>query len=285
MEAAEIPWAEIDRLVLVDTRQKGRLRHCPLLEREGLEIEIWDHHPDSGMTSSRPKTVVASVGASTSLLCAELEKRGIVLTGEEATLSWAWHLCGCGKLFHLFIHHPGRFSGRGLASWARAWTSTEINEMASHQLTGMHIQALNSLMGIGPDATSSTMYPLFWPKPAWTIILVILPILPTSSCVKWKNLPSFFTIGRMGDRIQVVARSRNDAVNVGDVCAKLLAAAVTVTLPRPPVVRGKMITEVRDIIVNSSEQQGQPAKTAREYVSAPAIGVGIGKRQSARLMS
>lgn len=49
MEAAEIPWAEIDRLVLVDTRQKGRLRHiAPLLEREGLEIEIWDHHPDSG---------------------------------------------------------------------------------------------------------------------------------------------------------------------------------------------------------------------------------------------
>ena len=47
-------------------------------------------------------------------------------------------------------------------------------------------------------------------------------------------------------------------------------------------VRGKMITEVRDIIVNSAEQQGQPAKTAREYMSAPAIGAGIGKRQSAR---
>ncbi|MBD5608206.1 MAG: polya polymerase, partial [Desulfovibrio sp.] len=39
-------WKAYDKLVIVDTRQRGRLKHIyPLLERKGVEIEIWDHHP------------------------------------------------------------------------------------------------------------------------------------------------------------------------------------------------------------------------------------------------
>ena len=56
MEAAEIPWAEIDRLVLVDTRQKGRLRHCPPARTRGAwRLKSGIIIPIPGMTSSRPK--------------------------------------------------------------------------------------------------------------------------------------------------------------------------------------------------------------------------------------
>ena len=47
-EAADLRWEDFDRLVLVDTRQRSRVGHvAPLLERPGIRIEAWDHHPDS----------------------------------------------------------------------------------------------------------------------------------------------------------------------------------------------------------------------------------------------
>lgn len=268
MEAAEIPWAEIDRLVLVDTRQKGRLRHiAPLLEREGLEIEIWDHHPDSGDDVQSPKTVVASVGASTSLLCAELEKRGIVLTGEEATFLGLGIYADTGS----FTYSSTTRDDFLAAAWllGQGMDVNEINEMASHQLTGMHIQALNSLMESARTYVINDV-PVVLAETSLDNYLGDFAYL-AHQLMEMEKFTVLFTIGRMGDRIQVVARSRNDAVNVGDVCAKLGGGGHSYAASAS--VRGKMITEVRDIIVNSLEQQGQPVKTAREYMSAPAIGV------------
>ncbi|MDE8731463.1 DHHA1 domain-containing protein, partial [Desulfovibrio desulfuricans] len=39
--------------------------------------------------------------------------------------------------------------------------------------------------------------------------------------MEMEKFPVLFAIGLMDDRIQVVARSRNEAINVGDICAAL----------------------------------------------------------------
>ena len=47
-DSADIPWDEITHLVLVDTRQRERVRHVSsLLDKEGVSVEVWDHHPAS----------------------------------------------------------------------------------------------------------------------------------------------------------------------------------------------------------------------------------------------
>lgn len=48
VSAENLDWTAFDRLVLVDTRQRGRVRHAaPLLDRPGIRVEVWDHHPDA----------------------------------------------------------------------------------------------------------------------------------------------------------------------------------------------------------------------------------------------
>ena len=62
-EAADLRWEDFDRLVLVDTRQRSRVGHvAPLLERPGIRIEAWDHHPDSPDDIAADAVHLAQVG-------------------------------------------------------------------------------------------------------------------------------------------------------------------------------------------------------------------------------
>ena len=86
-EAADLRWEDFDRLVLVDTRQRSRVGHvAPLLERPGIRIEAWDHHPDSPDDIAADAVHLAQVGAVTSLLVQNLETQNVRLGSDEATL-------------------------------------------------------------------------------------------------------------------------------------------------------------------------------------------------------
>ena len=80
-----------------------------------------------------------------------------------------------------------------------------------------------------------------------------------------------FAIGLMGDRIQVVARSRSDAVNVGEICKELGGGGHVYAASAS--VRSKMITEVRETILRRLYDQANPEKNAGEYMSSPAVGI------------
>ena len=87
MEPAAIPWETIGRLVVVDTRQRGRVPHVArLLDRPEVAVELWDHHPDSPDDITTPNSHWARVGAVTSLIVNELAARGAALPAEDATL-------------------------------------------------------------------------------------------------------------------------------------------------------------------------------------------------------
>ena len=144
-ETADIPWDEITHLVLVDTRQRERVRHVSaLLDREGVSVEVWDHHPASSEDVPARTSHVETVGSVTALLVRELRQRGAVLEAADATL------LGLG-----IYGDTGSFtysSTTPLDFESSAWLLTQgmdvnaINEMAAHELTSLHVRALNSLL-------------------------------------------------------------------------------------------------------------------------------------------
>lgn len=77
----------VDKVILVDTRTTGRLgKLAEFLDRPGVEIHIYDHHP-RGEDDVRGKVeVVEMVGAATTLLVEKIRERGIQLTPVEATI-------------------------------------------------------------------------------------------------------------------------------------------------------------------------------------------------------
>ncbi len=81
IDFADLDWQDFDHLVIVDTRQGSRLKHVePLLKRDNLKIEVWDHHPPSVDDLEKARLRQASTGAVTSLFCRELQKRNVRLS-------------------------------------------------------------------------------------------------------------------------------------------------------------------------------------------------------------
>lgn len=273
-ELQDIKWEEFDRLVLVDTRQAGRVRHvAPLLQKKGIQIEVWDHHPASGddvLPETDSHAHLSHSGAVTSLLCSELEARNIELSREEATLLGLGIYGDTGS----FTYSSTTKDDFKAASWLLGcgMDVTLINDMVCHELTGMHIHALNNLLESARTYMVNNV-PVVLAEASMEHYLGDFAYL-AHKLMDMEKFEVLFAIGIMGDRIQVVARSRSNAINVGEICAELGGGGHVYAASAS--VRSKMITEVREIILRRLSEQGQPAKCAREYMSSPAIGVQVG---------
>lgn len=271
VELPEIKWDDFDRLVLVDTRQAGRVRHvAPLLGRKGVRTEIWDHHPPSAddiIPAREDDAHLCSTGAVTSFLCQQLEKEKAELTPEEATLLGVGIYGDTGS----FTYSSTTGDDYRAAAWllSQGMDVNRINDMACHELTGIHIHALNSLL----ESAHTYMFnnvPVVLAEASMEHYMGDFAYL-AHKLMDMEKFTVLFALGIMGDRIQVVARSRSDAVNVGEICAELGGGGHVYAASAS--VRSKMITEVREIILRRLSEQAQPEKSAREYMSAPAVGI------------
>ena len=82
-----IDFDTIHRLILVDTRQTGRIgKFAEIIGNPDLEIHIYDHHQPSSDDISGTVEVIKEVGATTTLLTEILKDRGIDITPDEATV-------------------------------------------------------------------------------------------------------------------------------------------------------------------------------------------------------
>ncbi len=81
---------EVDHLIVVDVRDRRRLRHIARLlaraDAGSLRVDVYDHHPASEADLVGEIDVVAPVGAVTTLLVERLHERGIAIDAVEATL-------------------------------------------------------------------------------------------------------------------------------------------------------------------------------------------------------
>jgi tRNA nucleotidyltransferase (CCA-adding enzyme) len=271
VESAAVPWNAVERLVLVDTRQRSRIRHVDsLLDRDGVHRTAWDHHPDSRDDVPVDELHKATVGAVTSLLVGRLREEGIDVTPEEATLLGLGIYSDTGS----FTYSSTTEEDFAAASWllARKMDVNRISDMVSHEMTSLHVQALNSLL------ESATTY-TFGGVPVVLAEASMDHYLGDFACLahrimEMEKFSVLFTLGLMGDRVQVVARSRIESVNVGDVCAALgggghaYAASATV--------REQTLPQVRETILQRLLEVCGQGRTARSCMNAPVLGLETG---------
>lgn len=267
IDASTINWEEYDRLVIIDTRQSGRCKHiAPLLERD-IRIEVWDHHPPATDDLAGATAHVATCGAVTSLLCSELQRTGAKLDADEATLLGLGIYGDTGSFTYSSIT-PLDFQA---AAWLldSGMDVVAINDMASHELTSMHVQALNSLLESAQTYEFNDTQVVLADASMEHYLGDFASL--AHKLMEMEKFPVLFAIGAMGDRIQVVARSHNPEINVGKICAALgggghdYAASASI--------RFKSLHEVKESILHGLQAQTMPEKTARDYMSLPAIGM------------
>ncbi len=261
-------FSKYGRLVAVDTRRRSRLRHVwPLLDNPGTRIEVWDHHPETSDDVHAHVCHAEICGAVTTLLIEEIQKRNIAVPRETATV------LGLG-----IYSDTGSFSFSSVtqrdfaaAGWllGRGMDINIISEKTAFSMTKEHIRALNALL------ESAQTYHI-------NGVDVVLAEATLDSSLddsaflahKMMEMEKFdilFAIGRMDDRIQIVARSRSHAVNVGAVCSAFGGGGHAYAASAS--VRDKTLSEVRDGILTQLYLQEEGEKTARDYMSQPAIGI------------
>lgn len=268
VETPAIPWDSITRLVVVDTRQRGRISHvAQLLDRDDVTVELWDHHPDSTDDITSPHTHMAHIGSVTSLIVQAISERGLSLGADDATLLGLGIYGDTGS----FTYSSTTQADFMAAAWllGQGMDVNRIDALAAHELTSLHIQALNSLLESTQTYNINNVQ-VTLSEAAMEHYLGDFAYL-AHRLMEMEKFPVLFAIGLMDDRIQVVARSRNEAINVGDICAALGGGGHAYAASAS--VRSMTVHEVRDVILRHLYAQAYPDKTAREYMSSPAVGI------------
>ncbi len=269
------------QLIVVDTRQRSRLHHVwALLDNPGIRVEAWDHHPDTADDIHPHLTHYAGVGAVTTLLTFQLKEKGYSLPPRTATILGMGLYSDTGS----FSYSSTTPEDLEAAAWLlrQGMDTNAITDQLAFEMTRTHVQALNSLL----ESARTYQFNGEQVVLAETTLEHYLGDFAylAHKLMEMEKFPVLFAIGRMDDRIQVVARSRFSSINVGAVCSALGGGGHVYAASAS--IRDKSLSQVRDALLNALYMQRSGEKKASDYMSSPAVGIESGRtlREADELM-
>ncbi len=264
----EIDLDYVKLLVVCDTRQHSRLSHVKeLLAKPNMVIHCYDHHPDTDEDVKASMSLVLPWGSTTAIIVDKIIKENINLNKEEATiLGLGIYEDTGGFTFSSTTEHD--FTA---AAWLRrqGMDLEVIADLTSRDLSAEQISLLGELLD---HATTHDIN---------GVDVVITQVstdhyvndfaLLAHKLIDMQNIRVLFALGRMGDRIHVVARSNNPDVDVGHICSSLgggghgYAASATV--------KDKTLAEVNDDIFALLFSHINPQVVVESIMSKPGMAV------------
>ncbi|MFQ5442680.1 MAG: CBS domain-containing protein, partial [Thermodesulfobacteriota bacterium] len=256
----------VTRLILVDVRHAARIGpFSGIIEKKGLDIHIYDHHPPTESDLSGSVEMIRPYGSTTTVLAGVIRKKGIELTPEEATVLMAGIYEDTG-----FLTYPSTtakdFEAAGFLLKKGADLSV-VSDLLKRELTPVEVSLLNKLL------ESETAYTV------GGIEVVIAEV----SLEKYRGdisvlahkvrdiegMATLFMLADSGDRVHIVARSKARAVNVGLILKDLggggHANAASGTL------KGMTLIQAKEALLSALKKRLLPLKTAGDIMSYPPI--------------
>jgi tRNA nucleotidyltransferase (CCA-adding enzyme) len=269
-------------LVVVDTRQKSRLPHvADLLDKEDLTVHAYDHHPDTDEDLQAEYSLVYPWGSTTAILTEMIQENSLEVSADEATIM------GLGLYEDTGCFTFSSTTDHDLA--AAAWLRTRgmdvniISDLINRELNAEQISILNRLL------ESATSHEINGVEVVLTKVSTDRYVgdfaLLVHKMVDMQNLRVIFALGRMQDRIHLVARSRTAEVDVGQICTSLgggghsYAASATI--------KDKTLTQVQDELFGLLYSHINPQILVRSLMSSPAVVIAKNKtiQQAIELMT
>ncbi|MBI5745866.1 MAG: CBS domain-containing protein [Nitrospirae bacterium] len=207
----------VDTLILVDTKNPRRIgRFSEIVKRDGLKMHIYDHHPPSDSELHGEVEVLDDIGATTTLLVEILKKKRIPITPFEATILALGIYEETGSLTF-----PSTKDRDLMAASYLLKKGADLNVVSSYitrDLSPDEISLLDELLHSARD------YYIEGVKVA----------VATASCSKFigemasvvhklrdmENIDVLFAIVNMADTVQMVARSRREEIDVGEIASE-----------------------------------------------------------------
>ncbi|MGZ8460197.1 MAG: CBS domain-containing protein [Candidatus Deferrimicrobiaceae bacterium] len=267
----EIDLDKITRLIFVDIRNSSRVGPFrDLIGRPGVDVHVYDHHPEGDADIRGSVEVIKKVGSTTTILVGILKERGIPITEDEATVMML-----------------GIYEDTGSLSFPS--TTVEDYLAAAHlRACGANLGAVSDILAKDFTAEQiSLLYDLIQGSKAYTVHGVEFVIAEARReeyvgdlavlVHKLRDMEAvnvLFAVCQMGDRVVLVARSRKPEVDVGAVMREFgggghhYAASATV--------KDATIFQVRERILKVLAEKIIPRRTAADLMVSPARHATVG---------
>ncbi len=264
--AKDIDLDKVDRLILVDTRQSGRIgRFAEIANSEKVDIHIYDHHPASDEDVKGSIEVVEEIGATVTILVREIRKRGLEVNSEEATIMALGIYEDTGQ----FTFPSTTAQDMEAAAWllGRGANLNTVSDMMTSDLSKDQIEVLHQLIE-GSEYVIVGGVEVMVATAGVEGYVGDLAVL-VHKYKDMENLDALFAVMRMEDRVYVIGRSRLEEVNAAEIVTEFgggghrSAASATV--------RDLTLFEVRDKLVALLHERVRPKRKASEIMSHPVI--------------
>ena len=264
----DLDFSKIHRLILVDTRQVGRIgRFENVAKNPQVDIHVYDHHPASEDDVSGSFEMIKQVGATVTILTEIIRERGIRLTPDEATILALGIYEDTGSF---------TFSSTTAADYQAASFLLDqganlnmVADMLTRELTAEQISLLNDLIHSATTHTINTI-PVCIGRASVDKYVGDFALL-VHKLMDMENLNVLFALARMEDRIYLVARSRLSEVNVGEIAAVFggggHASAASATI------KDLTLIQVEEELFRILQGWVNPGRQARQLMSSPVISV------------
>jgi len=281
-EFKDIDFSNLKRLVLVDTRQAGRIgKLASLLEIPDLEIHIYDHHPPATNDISGHFEIHQLTGATVTILTEIIKEKRIEISSDEATI-----MC------------LGIYEDTGSFTFPST-TEKDFNAAAFLLSKGANLNVVSNLISreISPEQVG-LLNDMIQAATRYNIngVEIVITTVTTDNyvsdfaflvhkMVKMENLDAIFSIARMGDKMYIVARSRIPEVDVGAIVTPLgggghtFAAAATI--------KGKTLVQIEHELTEILYKEIRARSRAKDLMSSPAIttGADVSCKEAAELLT
>ncbi len=265
----QIDLDKVTRLIVVDTRQARRLGNlAQCLDNPGIEIHIYDHHPDMPGDLRGSVEVVRPLGSTSTIFCQLLQERKIAPSREDASLL----LLGIYEDTGSFTFSTTTPDDLQAAAWllAQGAELQLISQFVSRELTSSQVALLNDLIrhatSYSVQGIDIVVAKLTMPEYVDEFSLIVRQFMVMD------NLDCLFALAGMGDRIYLIARSRVPEVNAGEIAREFggggHASAASAT------VKDLTMVEAEEKLVRLLHKHVRPQSVASELMSAPVISVG-----------
>lgn len=260
----DIDLDRIERLILVDVRQSERIGPFgEVSRRPGVEVHIYDHHPEGQADVRGVVEHIEPVGSSVTVLCHLFILRGIVPEPDEATMMMLGLYEDTGCL--LFSSTTARDFEAAAFLHAHGADLATVAEFLTQELTVDQVALLHELI---QSRTVLNLGGIDISIAHASVDHFVGDLAVLAHKLKdMENLHVLIVAVRMGDRVFMVGRSRIPQVNVGEILGEFgggghaFAASGTV--------RELTLIQVLERLPEVLGRHVRPQREARQLMSSP----------------
>jgi tRNA nucleotidyltransferase (CCA-adding enzyme) len=268
VEINRIDFNSITQMVLVDTRQPGRIgKLVELVNKPDIRIHIYDHHPATDADIKGEVEIHGETGANVTILIEIIRQKGIRISPDEATIMCLGIYEDTGSFTFPSTSERDFLAAAYLLS--QGANLNVVSDLIAREFSPEQVVLLNDMIqavtryyinGIEVVVTSVTMEK-YMPDFAFLV----------QKMVKMENLDAIFAIARMENKIYVVARSRIGEVDAGAILATLgggghpYAAAASI--------KGQTLAQTETRLVEVLYEKIKASRQAKDLMSSPAISI------------